>query len=73
MLVEADLELGDLSLELGKLLPLFSHNRQQSHKGVLDEGGRGCPVIGRDTVWWWCRLHGDSMLGVAAAVKSARS
>jgi len=31
-----------------------------------------CPIISRDTVRWWCRLHGDRMGGVATAVNSER-
>lgn len=51
MLVEPGFKLGELRLELSELLLLLGHNRQQSHKGVLDEGGRRSPVIGRDTLW----------------------
>lgn len=51
MLVEPRLEIGELGLEKGKLLLLLGHNRQQSRKGVLDEGRRRCPIIGRDTIW----------------------
>jgi hypothetical protein len=72
MLVEPGLKIGELCLKLSELLLLLGHNRQQGHKGVLDEGGRRGPVIGRDAVWQWYRLHGDSMPGMAATVKSAR-
>jgi hypothetical protein len=51
MLVKPGFEIGELRLELSELLLLLGHNRQQCHKGVLDEGGRRSPVIGRDTVW----------------------
>ena len=48
-LVESRLVFSELGLEQRKLL-LLGHNREQSHEGVLDEGGRGCPIISRDTV-----------------------
>jgi hypothetical protein len=51
MLVEPGLEIGELCLEMRELLLVLGHNRQQSHKGMLDERGRRSPVIGRDTVW----------------------
>jgi hypothetical protein len=51
MLVEPDMEIGDLCLELSELLLLLGHQCQQRHKGLLDEGRCGGPVIGRDTVW----------------------
>jgi hypothetical protein len=72
MLVESGLEIGELCLELSELLLLLGHNRQQCHKGMLDEGRRRCPVGGGDTVWWWYRVHGGSMPDVDAAVKSER-
>jgi hypothetical protein len=53
MLVEARLERGELSLEKGKLLLLLGYNRQQSHKGMLDKGGRRCPIIDGNAVGWW--------------------
>jgi hypothetical protein len=53
MQVEPGLQFGELWLELSELLLLLSHNRQQCEKGLLDESGRGGPVIGRDTLWWW--------------------
>lgn len=71
MLVEPDLEVSQLGLELSELLLLLRHNRQQCDKGVLDESGRSGPVIGRDTLWQWQWLHGDSMPDLAAVVKSA--
>jgi hypothetical protein len=72
MLVEPGLEFGKLSLKLSELLLLLGYNRQQCHKGTLDERGCRGPIIGGDTIWWWYRLHGDSMPGMAAVVKSAR-
>ena len=53
MVIEPRVQIGELGLEQGKLLLLLGHNRQQRHKGVLDEGGRGCPILSGDTVWWW--------------------
>ena len=51
MLVEPGLQIGDLRLELSELLLLLGYDRHQGHKGLLHEGGRGGPVIGRDIVW----------------------
>lgn len=51
MLVEPGLQIGELCLELRELLLVLGHNRQQCHKGLLDERGRGGPVIDRDTFW----------------------
>jgi hypothetical protein len=51
MLLEPGFEIGYLGLELSELLLLLGNNRQQCHKGVLDERGRRSPVISRDTVW----------------------
>ena len=72
MLVEPGFKIGELRLELSELLLLLGHNRQQGHKGVLYEGGRRGPVIGRETICKWYRLHGDSLPGVAATVLTAR-
>jgi hypothetical protein len=38
---------------MSELLLVVGHNCQQSYKGLLDKAGCGCPIIGRDTVWWW--------------------
>jgi hypothetical protein len=54
---------------LSQLLLLLGHNRQQGHKGMLDEGRRGRPFVERDTVWWRRAIQAASMPRVGTVVK----
>ena len=80
MLVEPRIEIADalaelrvLLLELRDLLLLECDDGQHGTE-ELPHRQWGCgPVLGANTRWWRLQIHGRSMLGVGAAVKSAGS